>query len=104
MVRPVIFRLVSGKELCAQQLGQGEEEEEEAATEEEEEEREDARPEKDWAPVHPFPFSFRFARVWVNVVTGDYPKRRRERKLFIWENEFLAARIRFLLLHTRAGI
>ncbi len=56
VVRPVIFRLVSGKELCVQQLGQGEEEEEEeetateeeeAAKEEEEEEREDARPEKD---------------------------------------------------------
>ncbi len=48
VVRPVIFCLVSGKELCVQQLGQGEEEEEEeAATEEEEEEREDARPEKD---------------------------------------------------------
>ena len=42
VVRPVIFRLVSGKELCVQQLGQGEEEEE-AATEEEEEEEERER-------------------------------------------------------------
>ncbi len=51
-----------------------------------------------------FPLFFLFSP-WVNVVTGDYPKKKKGgRKLFIWENEFLGARIRFLLLHTRAGI